>query len=606
MLLVMIGILAVSQVVAAEDIAQDNSSDTEIVSVPQVEDSLSEDSGDESVALEEVDDSVVFEKNNENLLNSNPKNFIGLNEDINGNDNKEVYLKSDYCFNTYDDYSLHDGIHINRNVTIYGNNHKIDGINRAQIFYIADDVVAEFRDLVIVNGNSAEDAGAISGACYVINCTFIGNLAGDCGGAMFGGVAINSTFINNTANGCGGAIFGGHAVGCTFIGNKAVYAFNSYGGAMYCGYAEDCKFINNRASWGGAMYGDYDVVVGSIFEGNSATYSGGALYKYGAINSTFTKNHAGYNGGAMCDGAALNCTLRDNTADNLGNNTYETQFYNATLRASNFSSYYRSGEILKVKFTDDDDQKVINDGYVTAKVYKDNKLVGTYYFLSGSGWAVNLDAGSYVAVLSIDYQSYNVEPVNVSLNIDKASSRIFASSLEAVYNTDDSVVIAIKDSLNNPVVGAKVSVDLNGVKSYNTDKNGQIKISAGNLVPKNYPLKVTFDGDNNYMKSTFSSNLAVKKAYVKLTAKKKTFKAKVKTKKYTVTLMDNKGRAFKNAKLVLKIKGKTFKATANSKGKATFKIKKFTKKGKFNANIKFAGDKYFNALNKKVQITIKK
>ncbi|WP_407413038.1 hypothetical protein [Methanobrevibacter sp.] len=55
----------------------------------------------------------------------------------------------------------------------------------------------------------------------------------------------------------------------------------------------------------------------------------------------------------------------------------------------------------------------------------------------------------------------------------------------------------------------------------------------------------------------------------------------------------------------MKIKGKTYKAKTNAKGKATFKIKKLTKKGNHKAVIKYNGDKYYNKVTKKVKITIK-
>ena len=62
----------------------------------------------------------------------------------------------------------------------------------------------------------------------------------------------------------------------------------------------------------------------------------------------------------------------------------------------------------------------------------------------------------------------------------------------------------------------------------------------------------------------------------------------------------------KKAKVTLKIKGKLYKATTNSKGKATFKIKKLTKKGKYNAVIKYNGNALYKATSKKVKITVKK
>ena len=92
---------------------------------------------------------------------------------------------------------------------------------------------------------------------------------------------------------------------------------------------------------------------------------------------------------------------------------------------------------------------------------------------------------------------------------------------------------------------------------------------------------------------------------VKLTAKNKSFKKTTKIKKYTVTLKNEKGTAIKNAKLTLKVKGKTYKAKTNKKGKATFKITKLTKKGKYTATVKYAGSKTYKSAEKKVKLTIK-
>jgi len=61
----------------------------------------------------------------------------------------------------------------------------------------------------------------------------------------------------------------------------------------------------------------------------------------------------------------------------------------------------------------------------------------------------------------------------------------------------------------------------------------------------------------------------------------------------------------KKVKLTLKVKGKTYKAITNKKGKATFKITKLTKKGKFKAVVKFAGNKNYKALSKNAVITVK-
>ena len=89
-----------------------------------------------------------------------------------------------------------------------------------------------------------------------------------------------------------------------------------------------------------------------------------------------------------------------------------------------------------------------------------------------------------------------------------------------------------------------------------------------------------------------------------MTAKKKTFKTTPKTKKYTIVLKDNTGKAIKKAKVTLKVKGKIYKATTNSKGKATFKITNLNKKGTVKATVTYKGNKYYNKVSKKAKIKV--
>ena len=89
-------------------------------------------------------------------------------------------------------------------------------------------------------------------------------------------------------------------------------------------------------------------------------------------------------------------------------------------------------------------------------------------------------------------------------------------------------------------------------------------------------------------------------------AKKKTFKLKVKVKKYFISLKTNKNKGMKGIKLTLRVKGKKFKAKTNKKGVAIFKITNLKKRGKHTAVIKYAGNKYYKKVNKKVRITVKK
>ena len=182
---------------------------------------------------------------------------------------------------------------------------------------------------------------------------------------------------------------------------------------------------------------------------------------------------------------------------------------------------------------------------------------------------------------------------------------LICSAVTTVYNGGKYLVATLKDINGKPIVGVLVSINLNGVKYLTTDKNGQVKLSTNGLAPKAYTATITFAGNANYAKSTKSVKVTVKKATPKLTAGAKTFKKSVKTKKYTVTLKTNQNKVMKNTKVYLKVNKKMYTAKTNSKGVATFKITKLTKKGKYTAAVTYSGSSYYNKVTKNVKITIK-
>ena len=188
----------------------------------------------------------------------------------------------------------------------------------------------------------------------------------------------------------------------------------------------------------------------------------------------------------------------------------------------------------------------------------------------------------------------------------KVATKLAAAKVTATYNVAKKLVITLTAD-GKALANKKVTVKVGTIsKTLTTNAKGQVSLNVATLVPKTYTATVKFAGDNDYLASSVSPKVVVSKAKPKITAKAKTFKVKVKTKKYTVTLKNNKGKVMKKVKLTLKVGKKTYKATTNSKGKATFKITKLTKKGKYTATIKFAGSKYYKALSKKAKITVKK
>ena len=216
-----------------------------------------------------------------------------------------------------------------------------------------------------------------------------------------------------------------------------------------------------------------------------------------------------------------------------------------------------------------------------------------------------LDAGTYtLTVTTVPDKGHSAVTANATITVNMLNTQITANAVTTTYNVNKNLVITLKDSKGNALSGAVITVNLNGAKTYTTDKNGQVKINVAKLVPKTYTAKITFNGNKNYKASAANVKVTVKKAKSKILAKKKTFKKSKKIKKYTITLKSGKN-PIKKVKVTLKIKKKTYRATTNAKGKATFKIKNLKKKGTFKATIKFKGNKYYNKVTKKVKIKIK-
>jgi len=227
---------------------------------------------------------------------------------------------------------------------------------------------------------------------------------------------------------------------------------------------------------------------------------------------------------------------------------------------------------------------------------------------TGSAPVSGLATGNYTATAIFRATEVFVESIkNTTFAVKaKVATAINVGAVTTTYATSKNIVITLTDAEGNALDGETVTLVLNGAKKVLTIKDGKVSYAIGTkLLPKTYTATVTFDGDAKYVNSTGSAKVTVKKATPKVTAAKKTFKRTLKTKKYTITLKTNQNKVMKNAKVYIKVNGKTYSAKTNSKGKATFKITKLTKKGKFNAVVTYKGNTYYNKVTKKVQITIK-
>ena len=494
--------------------------------------------------------------------------FTDLNELINGNSDDTITLDKNYTYNPDIDSDFKNGVKIYRTLTIIGNGYTIDGAGQARILDLQQGKTT-LKNITFKNGSQSFFFGGGAIRCVALveitNCTFINNHAPSGGAVQLQGwdnVISDCVFIGNTAD-RGGAIELSAAdhntiTGCVFYDND-----------IFGSQANGCEINNN------------------IFFNSTITFDW--TQNYNIDNNWFGNNATNYDEKPVAEDynikswLFLNATADPDTISIIDTSDIIFKLYVYNPNSGDVSEY-DSGLLYPVNLNVTAINGTINKNTVKLG---EPIIFGPFALGSGSVTA-SIENATYMSIITVN----------------KIQTEITGNAITATYNVNKDLVITLKDSDGNPVSGVNVTVDLNGAKTYTTDSNGQVKVSTKGLAPKAYTAKITFNGNTNYAKSTKDIKVTVKKATPKLTAKKKTFKTIPKTKKYTIVLKDNTGKAIKKAKVTLKVKGKTYKASTNSKGKATFKITKLNKKGTYKATITYKGNKYYKKVSKKAKIKV--
>ena len=252
------------------------------------------------------------------------------------------------------------------------------------------------------------------------------------------------------------------------------------------------------------------------------------------------------------------------------------------------------------------------------------------YTINGTLKTVVSDAnGSFVivgepgALIVVDYAGSDVYvPSNISIKLApvvvRQSTVILGNNFTQYavdYNAGErgqNFTVQLVDANGNVLANKTVLIGYNGkTLERTTNATGHASVQI-NLRDKNrLTFAVTFLGDKEYNATMSVYLITINQKPVTIAAAAKTYKASAKTKKYTVTLKTIKGSSADGKtyfgagkKVTMKINGKTYTAKTNAKGQATFNLK-ITKKGKFTAIVKYAGDNTYKSASKNVKITIK-
>lgn len=397
--------------------------------------------------------------------------------------------------------------------------------------------------------------------------------------------------------------------------NNTIIAEGNYTVAIYSGSKENV-ISNNTIRALGSGKGNKEIPY---------TKNENLAIKLAGANAVISDNYIqSAEGDVAIDLGNTNATVENNfiaSKKSVGNSavanegpaatlTNNTPALKLILASPKEDTNYVDGVIYVVMAYDENGEPVANLTLIS--VVDGNLLNATTDEDGYAAFVADLDAGYYVAETAFyGNDVYGPKSVKTSINVEPSASKIVASASKTILlsavKKGTTFKITLKDMNDNGLAKQKVSITFNGkTKTYTTNSLGVINYKLSATKIGTYKLTMKFAGDNNYVASTATSTIKLTKEASKIVAAKKTFKVKVKTKKYVVTLKDSKNKVISKAKLTLKVNGKTYKATTNAKGKATFKITKLTKAGSYKAAIKFAGNAYYKASTKSVIIAVKK
>ena len=184
----------------------------------------------------------------------------------------------------------------------------------------------------------------------------------------------------------------------------------------------------------------------------------------------------------------------------------------------------------------------------------------------------DLELGNHVIISEVSaVDFYNDANSSSVLNVVEKIA-ITGNKAYSVYygNTVTYKVRIVSVDTKKAIAGKAVTFKINGkTKTVKTDKNGyasyKVKLAAGA-----YTITATCQNHKVSNKITFKPTVIAKNLS----------KKKAKTTKYTVKVVNNKGKILKNKKVTFKVKNKKYTAKTNNKGIATLTLKNL-KVGKY-------------------------
>ncbi|MCC7553649.1 MAG: hypothetical protein KO202_04025 [Methanobacteriaceae archaeon] len=231
------------------------------------------------------------------------------------------------------------------------------------------------------------------------------------------------------------------------------------------------------------------------------------------------------------------------------------------LTGEDLTMNYGSGKAYEVLLTDSNNKVIKNENIIF-------NINGIDYLrkTNENGLAlitINLYQGIYQVSYKLDSNSkYKSNQYSRTIYVH-GQPYLYASDLNIAYGLKESFKVMYYDSLNRPIAGKNISIEING-RTYIivTDENGSAKLNI-NLNPNLYTVKYSIDNLSGLNNINIKDSMLIGNNMEMIHGNQNY---------YSVTLKDNNGNIVSGKNIIFTINGVNYTKTTDKDGIARIKI----------------------------------
>ena len=607
------------------------------------------DANDTAVAVDDQSDDLAQIETQDEAISSNSTD---ANEEDALSSADESTLSGDYeGWGTFEDLQvyLNDGHHrldrnyryveggpeeivIGHSCTIYGDGHIIDGMGKARIFHVQANSVT-INGVYFRNGNAG-----YGGAIYcpqrenlvVESCVFESCTA-TAGGAIFVGGSGFKLYPNVgeirfwkcNATATGAAIYLTGAVTDATLWGKfqdcysgedekytskkgCIHSENPYTDAGCTFTGTTLKVVTLTSSSKSIVYGLTDELAATL------KYSNGTAFAGVNLTVTFNGKTENYttdkNGTVTIKIPVLDVGDYPAKIEYIDDVVYTTQTVSVEATVTQASSNVTITPVGDFSFND----FVIIEFTVENRTSVRAELAGESSILTIIGISGNtvdlgfLPMGKYsLTIFNNVTANINGASASANLTVGKSATQIESADVNATYGSSNSIAVTLKDAKGNPLAGKNVTIEFNGETYKNeTDSKGQITLAIPQaLAPDAYAAKISFAGDDYYVKSSKNVTVNITRDTPVLSADDVTATYNA-NRDIVITLKDSRGAALSGYSITVDLNGARVYVTDNS-GQVKIPVGTLIPKT-YVAKISFSGNDNYTEAAKDVKVTVNK